>query len=409
MFLGWFRRFFFPLFPGLFIAWGAYALATHIGRGAIRPLSWLGLLPLILLGTTVLLGTLFRQFRISLIAIPCAAIAWRCLPSHDLAVRTAAVASLLLPVWFTVASFQKERRPFSLTGLTMLTVALALTALLLLATHDASESALKALRALEPIDALRTWWNLPPAGLLLAGSAAPAMLLRRTNRRANVLLLQALLLALVALNADADVFRPLAPHALFACAFTGAAILLLWTVLDGAWQHAFIDELTGLPGRRPLTQHLASLGRHYSVAIVDIDHFKRVNDTHGHDVGDQALRYIAACLKRCRSGAAYRFGGEEFVIVFAGNRFARHVATLEDLRETIAATPFVIRNAARPKKKPRKNRKDLIGVRRRIRLNVSIGVANRTDKRRKPDDVLKAADKALYKAKRGGRNRVCKA
>jgi len=242
--------------------------------------------------------------------------------------------------------------------------------------------------------------------------AAIVLPIPRANRRINVLLLQSLLFQFIALNADAGIFGPLSPQPLFVCATAASSALLLWAVLDGAWQHAFVDELTQLPGRRPLMQHLASLGRRYSVAVVDVDHFKRVNDRHGHDVGDQVLRYIAARLRTCRRGTAYRFGGEEFVLVFGGNRHERHRIALEELRETIAGRPFIVRGTARPKKrpkKPKKQRKDLMGTRKKLKITVSIGVAHSKPERRKPNDVLKAADKALYKAKRGGRNRVCKA
>ncbi len=409
MFFGWIRRFLFPILPGLIAAAASYALARHGGDVPLSPHSWLGLLPLILLGATFLLGALFRQFRISLIAIPCAAVAWCCLPVHELTHRTGTVAALLLPIWFTVSTLQQERRPLSVLGLVTLSFSLFVTALLLLVAHGRAAGAIESLRILQPLPSSGTWWNLPPAALGLAAAAAVALLVPRGQRRINVLILQALLLQLLALNAQAEVLRLLPPQRLFVCASAGTAALLLWAVLDGAWQHAFVDELTGLPGRCPLTQHLASLGRHYSVAVVDVDHFKRVNDRHGHAVGDQVLRYIAARLKRCRPGTAYRYGGEEFVIVFSGRRFTRHVGTLEGLRESIAEKPFVIRGKARPEKKPKKTRKDLMGTRKKINITVSIGIAKRDTSRRKSHEVLKAADKALYKAKRGGRNRVCKA
>lgn len=409
MFFGWVRRFLFPLFPGLLAVWGTYALTEYLGNVTIRSHSWLGLLPLILLGTTFCLGVLFRQFRISLIAVPCAAVAWRCLPMHEIADQAAAAAAIILPSWFAVSAFQKERRPFSFVSLVALSVSLAFTALLLMAAHEDAVKIVHSLRIPQLGDAWHAYWALPPVALGVATVAIIALLIPRTNRQTNAILIQSLLLTLAALNSNADIFRPLSPQPLFACAITAASALLLWAVLDGAWQHAFIDDLTGLPGRRPLTQHLASLGRHYTVAIMDIDRFKRVNDRHGHDAGDQVLRYIAGNLKRCRPGTAYRFGGEEFVIVFSGKRLAKHIATLEDLREEIAGRPFVIRGKTRPKRKPKKGRNNSVAGRKKTKVTVSIGVAVRTGNRRKPDEVLKAADKALYKAKRGGRNRLCQA
>ena len=80
---------------------------------------------------------------------------------------------------------------------------------------------------------------------------------------------------------------------------------------------AFRDELTGLPGRRALNEKLQRMGRIYTLAMADVDHFKVFNDTHGHDVGDQVLRMVAAQLRRVSGGGhAYRYGGEEFTLVF---------------------------------------------------------------------------------------------
>ncbi|MDP0971523.1 diguanylate cyclase, partial [Klebsiella pneumoniae] len=82
---------------------------------------------------------------------------------------------------------------------------------------------------------------------------------------------------------------------------------------------AFRDELTGLPGRRALNERTQRLGRNYVLAITDVDHIKRFNDTHGHDVGDQVLRLVASKLSKVNGGGrAYRYGGEEFAVVFAG-------------------------------------------------------------------------------------------
>ena len=94
-------------------------------------------------------------------------------------------------------------------------------------------------------------------------------------------------------------------------------LILVAAVAHEAYQMAFRDELTGLPGRRALNERLQRLGRSYVIAMADVDHFKKFNDTHGHDVGDQVLRLVAAQLRKIGGGGkAYRYGGEEFTLVF---------------------------------------------------------------------------------------------
>lgn len=175
---------------------------------------------------------------------------------------------------------------------------------------------------------------------------------------------------------------------------------------------AFRDELTGLPGRRALNERLQRMGRTYTLAMADVDHFKAFNDTHGHDVGDQVLRMVASQLRRVPGGGhAYRYGGEEFTLVFPGKTVAEAMPHLETVRRAIEAYQMRLRD------KPARPKADQIGQRRRggrgsrssrpLRVTVSIGVAERGDALRAPDAVIKAADQALYKAKDGGRNQVC--
>ncbi|WP_419901870.1 diguanylate cyclase [Kiloniella sp.] len=92
-----------------------------------------------------------------------------------------------------------------------------------------------------------------------------------------------------------------------------ASLLLVLGLFQESHRMAFLDELTGIPGRRALLTDMKKLGRRYSLAMVDIDFFKKFNDTHGHDVGDQVLRMVSSRLKQTGGGArAYRYGGEEF-------------------------------------------------------------------------------------------------
>ena len=185
-----------------------------------------------------------------------------------------------------------------------------------------------------------------------------------------------------------------------------SALILIWAVVEASYHMAYQDGLTGLPARRALNEALLRLGGHYSVAMIDVDHFKRINDRHGHDVGDQVLKMIAAKLAQVPGGGkAYRYGGEEFAVIFAGRGAEECIPDLETLRQTVEDTRFILRARFRSKKKKEKVVAER-GPGERVPVTVSIGVAERTDRSAKGDLVIKAADRALYRAKEGGRNQV---
>jgi diguanylate cyclase (GGDEF)-like protein len=188
--------------------------------------------------------------------------------------------------------------------------------------------------------------------------------------------------------------------------FSSAGLILIVSVLEYSHSMAFRDELTGLPARRSLNETFLKLPNRYSIAMVDVDHFKKINDQYGHDVGDQVLRMIATKLQRVSGGGkAFRYGGEEIVLIFAGKGVSEIKPHVEDLRETIATNRFFLRSDKRPRKKPQ----DLSSVpksRKIIPISISIGVAERDENHDTPQEVLRAADQALLRAKKSGRNRV---
>lgn len=190
--------------------------------------------------------------------------------------------------------------------------------------------------------------------------------------------------------------------------FSLSGLLLVAVVLLASHSMAYLDELTGLPSRRALKEEFMKLGGRYTIAVLDIDHFKKFNDTHGHDVGDEVLKLVASCIKGVGGGGkAFRYGGEEFTIVFPGKTLNEALPYLEELREYIANRGFIKRSKNRPKKKPAeivaKN-----GSYKKLHLTVSIGAAEKSEKYKNPEEVSVAADKALYRAKANGRNCVCK-
>ena len=186
-----------------------------------------------------------------------------------------------------------------------------------------------------------------------------------------------------------------------------AAIVLVIAVVEAAYALAFYDELTELPARRSLAQTLSALRAPYTLAVVDVDHFKSFNDRYGHDVGDQVLRMVAARLRQVRGGGtAFRSGGEEFTLVFAGLSKREARPHVEALRAAIADAPFVVRQLPRPRGKRAAERRGRGSGRLPLGVTISVGVAGPTARHNTIDAVLKQADQAMYRAKRAGRNCV---
>jgi two-component system, cell cycle response regulator len=161
---------------------------------------------------------------------------------------------------------------------------------------------------------------------------------------------------------------------------------------------AITDVLTGLFNRRYMESHLATLieqaksrGKPLTALVLDIDYFKAINDSHGHDAGDDVLREFALRIRRSIRGIdlACRYGGEEFVIVMPETDMAVAAMVAERLRRRIAADPFAIQQGARS-----------------IPVTISIGIAGVRGREDSAAALLKRADQALYRAKRDGRNRV---
>ena len=191
--------------------------------------------------------------------------------------------------------------------------------------------------------------------------------------------------------------------------FTTAGLIVTVAVLQDSHRMAFRDELTGLPGRRALNESLMSLNRSYTIAMLDVDHFKAFNDRWGHDVGDQVLRLVASRIQRVGGGGkAYRYGGEEFIVVFPGKRLLEVLSRLDALRKNIEGYKLHIRSSKRPRDANANGAKSPADgqVNEWIFVTVSAGVAERTDRLLKAEEVIQSADQALYRAKEAGRNRV---
>ena len=175
-----------------------------------------------------------------------------------------------------------------------------------------------------------------------------------------------------------------------------AGLIIIMSVIQDYYVKAYLDELTGLPSRRSLNEDMLKLGSNYTIAMVDVDFFKKFNDTYGHDAGDDVLRLIGKVMKNFKGGKTFRYGGEEFTVLFPGKSLSEAIPYLEVLREEIAKSKFVLRQDSKRKKNTNK----------KLSITVSIGAADSNHKEISPDEVIKLADKALYRAKENGRNCV---
>ncbi len=168
----------------------------------------------------------------------------------------------------------------------------------------------------------------------------------------------------------------------------------LLLALESQSQAAITDPLTGLYNRRAMDQHLNALWAGQitmplSVLMLDIDDFKRINDTYGHPSGDQVIRQVAETLRRCLRAEdnAFRYGGEEFMVLLPNTPLEGAIRVAESIRGRIEALNMA-------------HHEDGL-----VQCTVSLGVAARQD-REDRDSLFQRADRALYQAKSGGRNRV---
>ncbi|MBL4796662.1 MAG: GGDEF domain-containing protein [Oleispira sp.] len=296
--------------------------------------------------------------------------------------------SIFWPLNFFIIYWLPERKLISpLGGLLLIVISVQITSTYLL-THylTDSPSIFSHYLALQPFgqdsESFMSRWLLPKLSslvLLLAGLILFIHTLIKRDRSHCVLFVSMIITILICAWFD---------HAGISSLFSSLiASALLITLLFNSHDLAFLDELTGLPGRRALMNELKHCGKHYCVVMADIDHFKKFNDTHGHDTGDDVLRIVAQELAKVRGGGrAFRYGGEEFTILFKRKPAEEATPFIEAIRQSIADYPLMIRD-----KKTQ------------VQVTVSFGIAQRLTEQ-KPEAVMKSADQALYRAKEDGRN-----
>src|SRR5215475_9367961 len=197
--------------------------------------------------------------------------------------------------------------------------------------------------------------------------------------------------------------------------FGAAALALAGSIVENTYSLAYQDELTGLDSRRSFNDASSRMKPPYVVAVVDIDHFKSINDRYGHDTGDHVLRLVSSKLARVGGGGeAFRVGGEEFTILFPNKNAAAVLDYLELLRLNIENSTFRVRSGLERRKTSRSSDRRTTTKRKApsparasalLSVTVSIGVAE-SKAQTHIEEIIEQADQALYRAKQGGRNKI---
>jgi len=391
---------------------GLWAIALVLAAYAIFPDSLSGLKihgPYLVLTSGLLLSLAFRRGRafFVLLSFTFAYLAFVLFLQHEDAGLTSrsvyAALCIFVPLNIAIFTLLRERGALNAPGLRRLSLPLIeVGAIVAIVLADAGELTDVLYRPLVE-HASFPGIQIPQLGMVCTAAAVVVAVFCAVTRGSVIDAAFATAAASFALACNG-----LPSPGAFVWFCTIAGVIVAFAVVQDSHRMAFYDELTGLPGRRALNERLESLDGGFTLAMVDIDHFKAFNDTWGHDVGDQVLKLVAARLQRVGGGGtAYRYGGEEFTILFPGRRAISVMQHLESLRKNVDSYKLMLRESRRPSRPgPAGVSPPAGGANKWISVTISTGVAERGDRLDAPESVLAAADKALYRAKTDGRNRV---
>jgi diguanylate cyclase (GGDEF)-like protein len=388
------------------------AASLSLPRLANLPSPWVELLPYLpplTIMTGLLLSFHFRRGRVFSVLLILAVLywaehAWLAAGRHGTgAYLVFRLLALLYPIDITLFCFMRERGVLTTAGRMRLAFLFVQAGVIawLVRYHAGGVDGFNAgviIHALLPAGIV-----LSQPALLVLALAFPIATIRVLQRQTPVdtALLATMLAVAAACSWPATVNLPV----LF---ITAAALTLTIGVLQDSHNMAFRDDLTGLSSRRALNERLMDLGRCYVIAMLDVDYFKDFNDAYGHDVGDQVLKMVAAKISRVMGGGKpFRYGGEEFTVIFPRHRLPVTIPYLEEVRKSIAEYRLVLRDRSRPKEACEGIKWRGSGEGESVSVTISIGVAE-SDNRSTPAEVLREADQALYRAKRKGRNMLSK-
>lgn len=393
---------------GLVLLVSALAMESHMPQGVAA--SFWHFYPYLIFGVGLLLSALFNCsrlfFALLVVAMADRALLWLVprLGTEGIHRTIFDAIALLLPLNLLAFSFMRDRGIVSPPGrrrVAFIAAQVAFVGLIVLVQPLQVRAAGLMHGEIIP-KGYSEWSRLSQPALFVFVLAGIVMLVYLLDRRRPVEsgLFWALVTAFIALNAGG------AGH-LSSVYFASGGLILGIAVLETSYTMAYHDELTQLPSRRALNQALLKVGDAYTVAMVDVDHFKQFNDTYGHETGDQVLRMIASRLEGVTGGGkAFRYGGEEFAVIFANKSVDEAYSSLETLRKKIESTPFKVRGVERRERRKggKKKQAPRLHAKKRVRVTVSIGAASCDAEGRAADDVIQSADKALYRAKNSGRN-----
>lgn len=302
--------------------------------------------------------------------------------------------ALLLPLNVLVLAFVKERGIISPAGRRRLGIGgIQVMAVGALCLPFMAELAAPLNRPFLP-NVLSDWSHLSQAALacfIICTGIIMVPLIRR-YRAVESSLFWAMICSFIALRTGVH-------NHLSGIFFATGELAILVALMETSYSMAYLDELTQLPSRRALNEALMKLPETYTIAMLDVDHFKKFNDSYGHESGDQALRLVASKLARIAGGGkAYRYGGEEFCVVFPGKPSDEVFVFLDRMRKIIEQSTFTVRSSERRGKRRVRSGKKQTNV------TVSVGVASTSADQFTASEVLRIADQALYKAKAKGRN-----
>lgn len=397
----------------------AYYLFTKTGGMSKPQLEFIRVAPYAVFAVGAIISWKFnrsRDFFITIILAFCLAAMDHMPKLIDRPVRDTdmyAMVCFIIPANIALFSFFRERGIVSLWGGIRMAV-VAGQALFAFWIMDSGQQELIRLlqNPIAPVD-LQSVTPIPQGPLILFAAALVILILKQISSRSSqdISHIGVLCGMFVALHMHADAGLP--ETVLGPILFAASGIVLVTSIIQDSYSMAFTDELTGLPSRRALKQDMLKLGINYAMAMLDVDHFKKFNDTYGHDTGDEVLKLVASEMRGVTGGGKpYRYGGEEFTILFPGKSIAEVLPHLEELRERISKRAFTLRRPGRKKgqsnKRGARSRGSKSGKSKQIYITVSIGVSQKSEKNKTPDTVMKSADTALYRAKKKGRNCVSK-
>ena len=187
--------------------------------------------------------------------------------------------------------------------------------------------------------------------------------------------------------------------------FATAGLILVISVIENIYLEGFRDELTDLPTSQVLMGNLSKLKTGYTVAMIEIDHFKKLKDNHGRKVSKQIIYMVGSKLASVTGGMPFRYGDAVFFVVFPEMFLQETMSRLEILRATIKESAFIFPSRKYSHKKLKRVKGQKIQPD-KIPLSVSIGVAERIDLDIRPQQVIKSAEEALYFARKEGRDRI---